>query len=221
MIGEKKARYAETINLLLEHGADVYRAADQDALFYAAAHGEAEIIELLLANGAEKNWVGDDILYRDFYRFSPLYVAVHENHAAAVKSLLQHSQVMRKTWVLQRYESLEENTLVRAAANGNAEILRMLIDAAPANSWAAPTEEHRDDRELVIERAVWYQHREVWEVFKEKNWLHDDSMRGLFDDAEYREGLRTHWQWRHKDAMWQDAEMENEEVEEEEDEEIC
>ena len=90
--------------MLLERGADVNgRAKDgASALFWACVHGHLEIVDLLLAAGADVNAArGDDDLRstRSQRRYSAADTAISNGHVAIAKRLVVAGTSLDHRWL--------------------------------------------------------------------------------------------------------------------------
>jgi ankyrin repeat protein len=127
-----KNHHMEVARLLLARGADVnagYFPPDWKPLHYAAFHGHADMVELLLAHGVK---VDAEVYYRDATQFNiegltPLLLAAEEGHKEVVALLLAggadvNAHDMQEGWTPLHF----------AASLGHKEVVELLL-AGKAN----------------------------------------------------------------------------------------
>jgi len=98
----------DAVKLLLEHGADIHHA--DFGLTYAAAHGHASTVRILLDAGADPNI---------FHYTSSLVQAANAGHAEIVKMLLEAGASI----------NVFTNDVIDAVVSDNPEVIQILKDA--------------------------------------------------------------------------------------------
>lgn len=105
------------------------RESTDDPLILAAAAGDAELTEQLLADGAEVNVVTTK---RDYTRgWTPLMFAIQGRHEEVVRLLLDADADLRPTQIIERRFDSEQTIYaeILAARYGTREIMELLLDA--------------------------------------------------------------------------------------------
>ncbi|KAI6181053.1 KH domain-containing protein [Aphelenchoides besseyi] len=151
--------YAATAGKLEIH-VDMRNQSGHTALMEASSAGNLEIVELLLARGADIFAIVENVDFKpgDFFQESSLSLASYRGHVDVVRSLL--SQMPE---CAERVEELHAG-LLEAAMDGHVEVARVLLDnGAPVN---LPTENfespltlaacggHYDLVNLLVERGA-------------------------------------------------------------------
>ncbi len=118
LIYAARGAHVETARVLIEAGANAKQAnvSGNTPLFEAAGSGDIELVRFLLQQGADPNVV-------NMKQVSPLANAIFYKHTSIAKLLLQRGA--RPDFV----DSTGKNGAIYAAANGETEILRRILDS--------------------------------------------------------------------------------------------
>jgi ankyrin repeat protein len=106
-----------TLNSLIDAGVNISARGSNgwSALMVSSSKGYAEATRMILNAGADVNTT-------DVYLWTPLHRAVYENEIAVIEVLLEQNSLD-----IHRQDEHGATALHHAAANGNAEIVEMLI----------------------------------------------------------------------------------------------
>ena len=118
LIYAARGAHVETARVLIGAGADANQANvnGNTPLFEAAGSGSIELVRLLLGHGVDPNLVS-------LKQVSPLANAIYQKHTAIAEFLLQHGA--RADFI----DNTGKNSAVYAAANGDTEILGLILDS--------------------------------------------------------------------------------------------
>ena len=137
--------------LLLDAGADmdVMTTYKQHVLILACKHGDATLVELLLANGADVSVSGTKLnCYRMPYEeATPLHAACANNHLPVVRLLVDHGADIEKT------NESSATPLIAAVRANDLSVIRLLLDAGAEVNHAVdvtPLSEAAEKCELEI-----------------------------------------------------------------------
>lgn len=126
------ASTVEMVDILLKNGANIDAKDRQNRtpLFYAAAHGEAKVVEKLLQYGANVNAKSSLFAYSYHISDTSLHYAIRNGNSEIVKILLQHGVNPNEVILLQENDEFIHNEypLHCAVLNGFLEIVEILLE---------------------------------------------------------------------------------------------
>jgi ankyrin repeat protein len=159
----------DRMRALIEADPDLVHAMNDDSpwptpLHLAAANGQTEIVELLIAHGADIRWRGPQtplhvawqrvdnvdvirILVANGAAPSPLLAAVYLNNVAEIESLLRADPGS-----IHVRDDVGMTPLHRAAENGQAEVVKCLL------AHGADVEARTNDGQTVLQRSYYHKH---------------------------------------------------------------
>ncbi|CAN9175739.1 unnamed protein product [Alternaria alternata] len=127
----------------------------ESLIHFAAAHGRAEVVELLLKHRA----VDPNLVHKNHDSLSPLNIAAFRGHFETLKKLLEYPTIIMNTRTGWGYYTT--NPLLLASRKGHVEIVRLMLKTFDERELDVNDTRGSFSRRTPLQTAVLYGHTEV------------------------------------------------------------